>query len=117
LNIHFLSHELGQVLGETVGVVEEESILAGDNSGAGELGLLADLLKEANTAIQGAPELVLLLLDELLDTLGVNPDLREGIAHLVHHHVHKVGEEATRGLQLLVGITNSPKTEKTAGSR
>ena len=106
LEAALLGHQLREVLGEAVGVVEHKGVLARNDGARGRQRLVGVCLELADAALERAAELDLLLLQHRLDALGVLPELGEGVAHVGHDHVDEAREEARRRVELLVRVAD-----------
>mmetsp|Transcript_50742 Transcript_50742/g.136230 ORF Transcript_50742/g.136230 Transcript_50742/m.136230 type:complete len:533 (-) Transcript_50742:802-2400(-) len=99
-DIELRSHELGEVGWEAVGGVQQERVLAGD------VALLGEGLQLAAAFVEGPAELLLLLLDDGLDVLGVRLERGEGIAERLDDRVDQGVEESRRTVEDLSTVAH-----------
>mmetsp|Transcript_118021 Transcript_118021/g.252066 ORF Transcript_118021/g.252066 Transcript_118021/m.252066 type:complete len:694 (-) Transcript_118021:302-2383(-) len=107
LDAMLLSHELGEVNGETVGGVEQKGVLATD------LALLGVGLELADTPVKRPSELLLLLLNDSLDVSGILLQRREGITEGIKDRTHELVEEPRRCIEDLAAVAHCPAQDAT----
>ena len=109
-----LSHKLGEILGETEGVVKPPDISTGKLLLTALDGKSSVLLELLLATVEGNGESNLFLIKDLLDIGLLLHELRELLAHLLHQRGEDSGEEGTNlGVEVLPGIA-STSAENTA---
>ena len=100
LQAPLLGHELRQVDGEAVGVVELEGVVAADGLGGGLGRPVGGGGEKLQTPVERPAEAGLLGLNHGRDVLGPLPDFGEGVAEAVHDHGDQLIEERLVQIEL-----------------
>ena len=101
-------NQLGKVEGESVGVIQDESLLAGDFGLAILTGCGDCLLKHRDAVVEGAEERILLLLGHLYYEVALLGDFRIGPAHQLDEGVDQAIQECLLLVEERVGVTDGP---------
>ena len=102
-HVPFFGHDLGEIDGESVGVMELEGVdrrdpaIARSSCGLGE---------QLEAAIEGAAEHLLLLSDDLLNPRHLLPHLREGVAEDLDHCGNNACKEGSFHAERLAAVTD-----------
>ena len=103
-----LEDELGQVDGESVGIVEGKGIYPAYLVLAGSLGIGYHLVEQLDTGLERTQEGIFLLLDYLADEHLLLLQLGIGIAHRLDENIEQLVEEGLFLTQEGVTVTHGP---------
>jgi hypothetical protein len=78
-NSVLLSHQAGQIDGESISIIQAPDIGTREMGGLGVESLLEISIKQLLTTVQGARESLLLFVQDLLDIINTSTDLGEEI--------------------------------------
>ncbi|GKT91710.1 uncharacterised protein [Colletotrichum tofieldiae] len=108
LKLTLLGHQLGQIHGESKGVIKSPHLGAGELLFALLDGSVGVLLKLGLATVKSTSKGHFLLIQDLPDVLLLLDDLRELLAHLVNKRRKNLGEEGTDlSVEVLASVANT----------